>query len=264
MENQMSYTDEPEEIFHPLPDHLYRELYDLEMEGFRDDFRFYRDRLSGKQNVLELGCGSGRITHHLAENGFMVTGCDISLSMLKEAQIRQGSREQYVCMDMRQLGFLCAFDGILIPYNTLNLLYNHRCTLNCLEKCRSICHQTGKLLFQVFTPTSEILDLKPNTKAFQFQIFDRPLGGKIVKETLRQYHKSSNLLTMTERYRIRPMTGSSDNRNYCHTYQLHVPKLQYWQTVLLASGFEVQSIHNEYRQGCKTPSGTYLITAVPR
>ena len=61
------YENEPEEIFIPLPAQLYPALYHLEMSEFQDDRNFYVKKLAehGCRHVLELGCGTGRISEHL-------------------------------------------------------------------------------------------------------------------------------------------------------------------------------------------------------
>jgi len=54
---------------------------------FVDDIPFYLRQI-GKygEPVLELGCGTGRITIPIAERGIQVTGLDISDSMLAHAK----------------------------------------------------------------------------------------------------------------------------------------------------------------------------------
>ena len=54
------------------------------MRGRTQDVAFYRDAVQEYGDpVLELGCGTGRITLALAEAGQRVTGLDISERMLE-------------------------------------------------------------------------------------------------------------------------------------------------------------------------------------
>lgn len=263
MEPDPTYENEPEDIFVDLPASIYRELYDLEMSGFHDDFQYYKARLSGKYTVLELGCGSGRLTRLLSQAGFSVTGCDISLPMLIEAQKNAGDAK-YVCMDMQHTGFSTSFDSIIIPYNTLNLLTTPDAIRQCLENCISLLPSGGILLLQLFTPSIYIQSLAEGESSFQFQLFDNPQGGKIVKEVLRRYDPTTNLLTMLERYRIRPMKSLADNINYHQTLKLYVPDLPFWSDILSSTGFNIYDIVNEYSEGAPAGAGTVLAHAIKR
>jgi SAM-dependent methyltransferase len=62
-------------------------IYDCENSVFEPDGPFYlalAQRLGG--SVLEIGCGTGRITIPLAQNGIHVTGLDIVPAMLERAK----------------------------------------------------------------------------------------------------------------------------------------------------------------------------------
>ena len=66
---------------------LFATLYDLEHQDVTDDIVMYRnfaERCDGP--VLELGCGSGRVSVALAKAGFQVTGIDESAAMLALAR----------------------------------------------------------------------------------------------------------------------------------------------------------------------------------
>ncbi len=58
---------------------------------FLDDLQadFVRDRLSGKERVLELGCGTGLIMQRLLPSVKRITGVDISPGMLEHARARE-------------------------------------------------------------------------------------------------------------------------------------------------------------------------------
>ena len=67
---------------------LLAHYYDLEYATYDEDIDFYvrfADALDPgrKLPVLELGCGTGRISIALAEAGFRVVGVDISPAMLE-------------------------------------------------------------------------------------------------------------------------------------------------------------------------------------
>lgn len=75
-----------------------------------------------KNLVVDLGCGTGKLTEILADRGYDVMGIDLSeemLNMALERRDRLGHRTLYLCQDMRAFelygnagSFLCVGDSI--------------------------------------------------------------------------------------------------------------------------------------------------------
>jgi len=71
------------------------------------------------KNILDIACGSGWLSFLLAENGFDVTGIDISKSAIKLAKSVQEQRQEnkidFIELDMFAMKFgKNQFDGILV------------------------------------------------------------------------------------------------------------------------------------------------------
>ncbi|HEY7984725.1 MAG TPA: class I SAM-dependent methyltransferase [Ktedonobacterales bacterium] len=65
------------------------EWYDHEHDDFQDDIALYTDLAAGAgPEVLEIGCGSGRVTLPLVEAGSRVTAVDASAAMLARCRAR--------------------------------------------------------------------------------------------------------------------------------------------------------------------------------
>ncbi len=259
MEIYDSYDEEPRERFLPLPARVYQEMYDLEMRGFADDLPFYQKHLSTPSTILELGCGSGRLSRLLTSLGHQVTGIDTSLSMLSSAAA-QSITENYFCMDMCALGFKVLFDTIIIPYNTINLL-SPAAVQSCFASCLEQLSEGGILLMQLQTPTEAMQSMTDDFPSFKFQIFDLGEKGKVVKEILQTYDKESSALTMTERYKIRPMVSGKENHNYSHSLTLNIQPEGYWVSNLEAAGFEIVSTSTTYPGSSSDQNGLMLICA---
>ena len=239
-----SYNDEPEDTFSPLSEELYCDLYELEMERFSDDILFYKRILPERGNFLELGCGTGRITECLAKNYRTVVGIDISLHMLQKAVAKKISDCSYIRMDMRQPAFTTNFDGILIPYNTLNLLAAESDILSCLKHCRSLLNKNGRIYLQLFIPDKKLASHRG--RVFQFQMFDRPEGGKIIKEILRQYSAESRTIRVEERYRIRPMKKGYENLNLNHFFTIAGCSYDEWVSLFKQAGLSIVGCWGDY------------------
>ena len=78
-------------------------LYDLENADFEPDGPFYL-ALAEKYGdpILDLGCGTGRVTIPLAQQGYMITGLDIASEMLDLARFKAADLPiQWVEADLR-------------------------------------------------------------------------------------------------------------------------------------------------------------------
>ncbi len=257
-----SYDEEPETQFSPLTETLYSDLYEIEMEGFGDDIFFYDELLPKKCSILELGCGTGRVTGRLGRKNRKVTGIDKSMHMLKKAAGKKNDNCSYICMDMQQLAFTDFFDAILVPYNTLNLLYEKTAALSCLKECRSLLTEAGKLYLQLFIPDSDLIFHKGNV--FQFQMFHRPGGGKIIKEILKQYSAETKTLTIEERYRIRPMQQKSDNQNWNHFFSIAALSYHEWVSLFNRAGLHIVKAFGGYDLKPYDTSSSCLLVVLGR
>jgi SAM-dependent methyltransferase len=108
-------------------------LYDLEHQDFGDDIGLYLNMAErcrapvGRTSVLELGCGTGRVTVPLAKAGFDLVGVDNSAAMLALARSRvacSGLAErpgpgsvQLMQMDVQALEWTARFVLALFPLN---------------------------------------------------------------------------------------------------------------------------------------------------
>jgi ubiquinone/menaquinone biosynthesis C-methylase UbiE len=100
-------------------------FYDLDLDGYDDDITMYREFASERgTEVLELGCGTGRVVEPLARDGCDVTAVDLSPAMLERAQQRTAglSGDGSVALiegDMRILDVGRQFDCVFVPLGGL-------------------------------------------------------------------------------------------------------------------------------------------------
>ena len=94
-------------------------FYDLDLEGFDDDLALYLE-FAASRDVLELGCGTGRVALPLAEAGVRVTGVDLSPRMLDIARGRaEGLPVRLIEGDMRTLDLGERFGAVFVPLGGL-------------------------------------------------------------------------------------------------------------------------------------------------
>ncbi|HIQ38157.1 MAG TPA: class I SAM-dependent methyltransferase [Desulfocapsa sulfexigens] len=245
MSDIFSKHKEPDEIFLPLSARRYAEFYSIEMDAFIKDIEFYREHCKPDSRVLELGCGTGRISKALATSGYLVTGLDLSIDMLKQAMAHSSSPPSYICMDMANMAFRKNYDHILIPYNTLNLLKKTDLIKKCLQQAHYYLKSEGSLLLQLHIPDKELMDMK-GQKLFQFQMLSlKNDQGKLIKETLRSYNNATQEIRMEERYRVRPV-NSKAREDFKHVRHLAGFSVERWMQVIQQSGFLDITLFGDY------------------
>jgi len=144
------------------------ELYDLLFPGAGDSAAIpdplRRDRMLASQQfyleealrsggpVLEVACGSGRLTLPIAQSGLSIHGIDLSASMLDLARSKAqaaGVEIPYSQADMRSFYLNRQFPAILIAGNSLLHLLTAEDLLQCLAAVRRHLAPGGRLIFDV-------------------------------------------------------------------------------------------------------------------
>src|SRR5258708_26758973 len=133
------------------------------VSGRLQDVAFYRDAVREFGDpVLELGCGTGRISMALAEAGKRITGLDLSERMLeravkKRAALRVEARERVHLVQGNMAGFELGekFRLIIIPFRPFQHLLEVHQQINCLECARKHLAPGGRLILDVFQTDAE-------------------------------------------------------------------------------------------------------------
>lgn len=106
-------------------------------------------------NVLDLACGTGELTVLLAENGFRVTGVDLSEDMLMVASEKAASAGVNISLfhqDMSTLEDLGLFDIVTIFCDSLNYLSSPEEVQATFRSVYDHLEPNGLFLFDVHSP----------------------------------------------------------------------------------------------------------------
>jgi SAM-dependent methyltransferase len=122
-----------------------------------DDLPFYSRWLKKRKkgNILELCCGTGRLTIPLAQEGYKITGVDNNTSMLKQAKEKANGLNvpvRFIKSDIRSLDLPEVYDIIFIPFNSIHHLYTNQDFFNVLTGVKKHLKKNGYFLFDCFNP----------------------------------------------------------------------------------------------------------------
>ena len=111
-----------------------------------------RQYLKPGEKILDVGCGTGTLSQLLANEGYRVTGVDLSEDMLAlayEKSLTSGVSVEYVQQDMSRLTGFKDFDGAVIYVDTLNYLQKDTEVFQTFQQIHSSLKEGGILIFDV-------------------------------------------------------------------------------------------------------------------
>jgi SAM-dependent methyltransferase len=174
-------------------------LYDFEYRRRRADVNFYR-RIAQEQRessqsrgtgvhpdvqpILELACGTGRLTAPLLRDGHTVVGLDHSAAMLGRATWRlarlgptRRRRALLVRGDMRAIGFAPRFGLVLCAFHSLQHLIAEGDLLACLRGAAAALVPGGWLAFDLLPPDPAWIQRDPERR-WARTVFRHPVTGQ--------------------------------------------------------------------------------------
>jgi SAM-dependent methyltransferase len=256
---------------------LYRhpEEYDLEHLGDSEDVEFYVSLVRRLQprKVLELGCGTGRITLPLAEQGaqlaFDVTGLDTQAEMLETAKKRQleappkvRERLRLIQGDMRTWQSEPAFDLIVIPCSSISHLLTLQDQLTVWNQCRRNLRPGGRFVVEITMPNmatfADSLNVPPRALVeIDVDKSDESDGVRFIRRKTSRYlshEQCAQTRFLYEKYQNgRAIDG------YIDDFAGHVFFPRELQLLFIHTGFEVEQTLGDYRGRPLKPNSPLII-----
>ena len=235
-------------------------FYDSLSTGLDGDEAFYVEE-ARKANgpVLEIGCGTGRIIIPIAESGISVVGLDNSAPMLDIARGKTAGlpdetrrRIQIVEDDMRTFHLDQRFDLAIMPYRA----FLHMMTVDdqrmALTRIRDHLEEDGRLVFNVFDPSLEIIAAYMNrprgTLSHIGSIRHPDTGRRVMIYDTRQYDSAEQTLEeyrffeeVDDEGRVVSKTVTPVILRYVYRFEM--------QHLLELCGFGVEALYGDFRRG---------------
>jgi ubiquinone/menaquinone biosynthesis C-methylase UbiE len=256
---------------------LYRhpEEYDLEHLGDSEDVEFYVSLVRRLQprKVLELGCGTGRITLPLAEQGaqlaFDVTGLDSQAEMLETAKkcllevppkVRE--RLRLIQGDMRTWQSESAFDLIVIPCSSISHLLTLQDQLTVWNQCRRNLRPGGRFVVEITMPNmatfADSFNVPPRALVeIDVDKSDESDGVRFIRRKTSRYlshEQCAQTRFLYEKYQNgRAIDG------YIDDFAGHVFFPRELQLLFIHTGFEVEQTLGDYRGRPLKPNSPLII-----
>jgi SAM-dependent methyltransferase len=223
-------------------------LYDLNpLPLLKDDIPFYLEYASKiNGNILELACGSGRITIPLAKAGHEVWGVDISDTMMesfrkkiKDLPEEAAQRIHLLHEDMTSFKINQKFPLIIIPFRSFHALIDENQQHKCLENVYNHLSAHGCFIITFVKLINDIKDgwIKEE-EIFEWENIDPRTGNKVRRHQIRKnIEPNKQIIYMDLVYYIEQADGSEERLVeelfFKYNYEEQIKSL------LFSNGFEI-------------------------
>ncbi len=126
------------------------------------DLQFYKRWLPKNKDarILELCCGTGRLTLPIAKDGYNISGVDYTSSMLEQAKLKaseEGLEVAFIEADIRTLDLPEKYDLIFIPFNSIHHLYKNEDLFKAFNTVKNHLKEGGLFLLDCFNPNIQLM-----------------------------------------------------------------------------------------------------------
>ena len=122
-------------------------------------------KMSKCSKILDLCCGMGRHSLALAEQGYEVTGVDLSTVLLKQAREKDIHHRVTWCQsDMRKLSLAGEFDAVLNLFTSFGYFVKDEENMKVLRQIYMMLRDKGQFVIDFLNPVHVINTLLPYSK----------------------------------------------------------------------------------------------------
>jgi SAM-dependent methyltransferase len=243
------------------------ELYDsIPLYTSRADVDFYVDLCREAGEVVELGCGTGRILIPAAQAGCLITGLDHSKIMLARCKAKAdglpgGARARISLVegDITQFHLSRTFQLAIMPFRPICHLTTVGEQLGFLRCVREHLVPGGKLVFDVFNPNLAILAAEVSDEEIEDTPELRIADGRCVRRTYRilKKHRSQQCNDVELIYYL-------DGRRLVQSFPFRYFFRFELEHLLARCGFEVTALYGAFDRSPFTDDSAEMIFTATR
>jgi SAM-dependent methyltransferase len=226
-------------------------LYDsVPLYSARQDVGFYLEEAKAGGNVLEVGCGTGRILLPIARAGCTIAGLDGSRSMLARCREKlaaeppavQGRVTLYQ-RDMHDFDLGAKYSLIIAPFRVVQHLTTPDDQLRFLAAVSRHLAPGGRFIFDVFFPRFDLL-----TSITGVEREDTPEQRLPDGRTLRRTYRVANV-RWVDQVSEAELIYYVDGKRYVQAFEMRWYLPAELHHLLVRAGFRVREMYGDFARG---------------
>ncbi|HTD63705.1 MAG TPA: class I SAM-dependent methyltransferase [Verrucomicrobiae bacterium] len=212
--------------------------------------------------ILELGCGTGRITVPIAQEGHHIVGLDRSAAMLERAERRARRADvevRWVEGDMRAFSFNEAFALVFVALNSF-LMLDPDDRWACLARVREHMAPRGRVAIDVFQPDPQTIAGLDGAVVDEWERVD-PETGRAVRKFSSSH---ANVDGVTQRFWYDETADDGAVHRIGGTMALHYLYRRETELLFSEAGFIIETLHGDYDGNPADASSPKLLVVAKR
>jgi SAM-dependent methyltransferase len=223
-------------------------LYDLYVNT-NIDVPFFVQEAQGCQSVLELMCGTGRLSIPLVEAGVHLSCLDSSAEMLnvfREKLRARGISIPLYEMDASSFSLADHYDLVIIPFNAFAEITEPQGQEKSLKAIRAHLIEGGRLICTLHNPAVRLKSVDGTMR--QRGIFPLPdAGGHLILSTVENYDPATRLVKGAQFYELYNAEGVLQSKRFLDlAFYLHGK--DDFEELVRMQGFEVEALYGDYQR----------------
>ena len=236
---------------------FYAQTYDVSVSDWPGELDFYHDIidkvvLPNMGSVLEVACGTGRITIRLAQDGVDIVGLDMSSEMLEVARQKSNNMPnlRWIQGDMRAFDLGEVFDLILIPGQSFHNLLTPEDQVACLSSVKRHLNPLGTLVIHLDHQEMDWLGTLVGEQGGVFEQtdqFQHPQTGHQIR-TLNawSYEPATQTAVKQTVWEEIDRDGAAINRTKSRKVNLHCVFRFEMEHLLARVGFKIKALYGHF------------------
>lgn len=229
----------------PINFNLVSDIYDSYVTHDEDIPFFLEETKNEKGRILELMCGTGRVSVPMLEAGRQLVCVDYSPGMLEEFS-RKIQDKRYpvklVNADVTEISLGERFNLVLIPFHSFSEILEQEKQQRALSIVSEHLSGTGTFICTLQNPRKKIESADGRIKtlgSFPFK------GGRVVVSLVNRYDEKNKLINGFQYYEIYDSEGRPSEKR---TLEINFKPVKYGEFKVMAekAGLSVKKVYGDY------------------
>ena len=219
--------------------------YDDQYWWKKNDVEFWKNIYNNQSGneVLELGCGTGRLATPIIREGAKYTGVEISKEFTEHAEqkiIQEGLAPNIQTADFRNFNLHKKYDIIFIGFNTFLHLLTNKDAMNFLSSVKKHMHSDTLFYIDILVP-DPLFIYRDDKRIKNLEYIDSQTGKITYVDEICNYNSKTEINKVTWIYYTEK---NKDEKEYHFSMRMYFPDTM--NRLIIDSGLYIQNMWGNY------------------